>query len=161
MVVSVLCPPLPPLIMRPVCGFLTFLFGLSSIENHLGSCLLGRWWLGQGGGAGAPRWGGGGKPPEPSQLLREQRYQCKLVFSQSNLWLTNTSLWHGTWSEIETLSTLLYGWHMNQNYRFPRDITSPSPLMIIIDYITEEKNPHSQQSDFINTLQHRVRGKPR
>ena len=41
MLVSVLYPPLPPLIMRPVCGFLTFLFGLSSIENHLGSCLLG------------------------------------------------------------------------------------------------------------------------
>ena len=65
-VVSVLYPPLPPLIMRPVCVFETFLLGLSSNENHLGSCLLGRWWLGQGGGAGAPRWEGGGKPPEPS-----------------------------------------------------------------------------------------------
>ena len=42
---------------------MVLLIGLHYKFHQLGNCLLGRWWLEQGGGGGAPRWE---TPPGPS-----------------------------------------------------------------------------------------------
>ena len=50
-------------------------------KNHqLGNRLLGRWWLGQGGGGAAPR-GGGGKSPETSGMNN-----CYILMGAQGLW---------------------------------------------------------------------------
>ena len=68
--------------------------------NHLlDNCLLGRWWLGQGGGGGTLRWEGE-KPPEPSSASRsEMNSVCGFSKQEKREFCTRnkTTLAHQSW----------------------------------------------------------------